>query len=257
MVLTARGSDIGPLAQRSDDDLVRLARDEGEHAARDVLILRHRGLVFAIARRYARHGIPYEDVLQSGMVGLIQAVDRYDRTRGVPLGRFAARTIEGEVMHLFRDYGWAVRVPRPLKDLSRRVASARDELGHKLGRTPDLRELSEYVGEPPHVVADALAAERAHTAEPLSDDADDGVAERRWAPLISEDPGFRDTEERAELAAAVRHLAPRQRAIIHLRFFEDLTQAEIAERLGLSQMHVSRLLRASLVTLRAAIKSAA
>jgi RNA polymerase sigma-B factor len=191
------------------------------------------------------------------MVGLIQAVDRYDRTRGVPLGRFAARTIEGEVMHLFRDYGWAVRVPRPLKDLSRRVSSARDELGHRLGRAPDLRELSEYVGEPPRVVAEALAAERAHTAEPLSDDADDSAADRRWVTLITEEAGFRDTEERAELASAVRHLAPRQRTIIHLRFFEDLTQAEIAERLGLSQMHVSRLLRASLATLREAIRPAA
>ena len=248
---------MGQMARASDDELERLAHVDGDPVARDTLILRHRGLVFAIARRYARHGIPYEDVLQSGMVGLIQAVDRFDASRGVPLGRFAARTIEGEVMHLFRDYGWAVRVPRPLKDMSRRVAAARDELGHKLGRLPELGELSEYVGEPRNLVADALAAERAHTAEPLSDESDDSTTERRWAPLVSEEAGFRDTESRAELAAAVRHLAPRQRAIIHLRFFEDMTQAEIADRLGLSQMHVSRLLRTSLATLRQAMDAAA
>ncbi|MGN6379399.1 MAG: sigma-70 family RNA polymerase sigma factor [Gaiellales bacterium] len=248
---------MGELAHRSDGDLVRLARDQGDPSARETLILRHRGLVFAITRRYARRGIPYEDVLQSGLVGLIQAVDRFDETRGVPLGRFAARTIEGEIMHLFRDHSWAVRVPRPLQDLSRRLAVAREELSHRLGRAPDTEELSAFVGEPAGVVAEALSVERAHTAEPLPESGEGSSVERRPAGLISEEVGFRDTETRAELAWAVRHLAPRQRTIIHLRFFEDLTQAEIADRLGLSQMHVSRLLRASLAELRRAMEAAA
>src|SRR6266480_418735 len=103
---------------------------------RDTQILRHSRLVRAIARRYTGRGFAFEDIVQSGYLGLIQAVDRFDPRRGVPLEAYAARTIEGEIMHLFRDRGWAVRVPRSLQDLSRRVAGVRERMGHRLGRSP-------------------------------------------------------------------------------------------------------------------------
>ena len=110
---------------RTDRELVMAHRETGDDSAREALILRYSGLARAIARRFARRGMAHDDVLQSGYVGLIQAVDRYDPARGVPLRAYAARTIEGEIMHLFRDRGWAVRVPRPLQELSRSLAVVR------------------------------------------------------------------------------------------------------------------------------------
>ena len=154
---------------RSDMELIAGIREGGDTDCRDELVLRHSGLVRGIARRYHGRGLAYEDIEQTGYVGLIHAVDRFDPSRGVPLGAFAARTIEGEIMHLFRDRGWAVRVPRSLQELSRRVSTVRDRLSHRLGRSPSLQELAEATGESEQRVAEAVAAGRAHTAEPLAD----------------------------------------------------------------------------------------
>jgi RNA polymerase sigma-B factor len=252
---------MSSLAHCTDMELVQEYRDNANESAREALVLRHARLVRAIAHRYSRRGLAYDDIVQSGYVGLIQAVDRFDASRGVPLERYAARTIEGEIMHLFRDRGWAVRVPRTLQDLSRRVAAANEQLGHKLGRTPTMEELAEFVDEPCDLVEEAVAAQRAYHAEPLSDsgggDESPTGSNRRPQQVISEDGGFFEVENREQLAWAIQHLPPRERMIIHLRFFEDMTQSEIAERLRISQMHVSRLLRASLETLRETIETAA
>ena len=126
-----------------------------------------RGLVRSIAGRYKGRGLAYEDIVQTGYIGLIQAVDRYEPSRGVPLRAYAARTIDGEIMHMFRDQGWAVRVPRSLQELSRRIATTRDRLSHQLGRPPSLEELADATGEPPDVVAEGLAAHRAYAAQTL------------------------------------------------------------------------------------------
>jgi RNA polymerase sigma-B factor len=246
------------LSHRTDRELVQLIRDEGDGSAREALILRHSRLVHAVARRYARRGLAYDDIVQSGYVGLVQAVDRFDSRRGVPLSRYAARTIEGEIMHLFRDRSWAVRVPRTLQDMSRLVTAAGEQLGHRLGRAPELEELSEFVGEPSELVLEALTAQRAYHTEPLSDGEDDSAeSPRRLETPVAEEHGFRDAENREELARAIRHLPARERTIVHLRFFEEMTQSEIADQLSISQMHVSRLLRSSLGTLREAIDAAA
>src|SRR6478672_2584854 len=157
------------LSHCTDIELIAAHRDSGDPAPRDQLVMRHSGLVRSIARRYHGRGLPLEDIEQTGYVGLIQAVDRYDPSRGVPLRAYAARTIDGEIMHLFRDRGWAVRVPRSLQDLSRRVAAVRERMGHKLGRSPSLEELAEATGETEERVAEAIAAGRAYTAEPLVD----------------------------------------------------------------------------------------
>jgi RNA polymerase sigma-B factor len=246
---------------RSDIELIAGCREGGDPGCREELVLRHSGLVRGIARRYHGRGLAYEDIEQTGYVGLIHAVDRFDPSRGVPLGAFAARTIEGGIMHLFRDRGWAVRVPRSLQELSRRVSSVRDRLGHRLGRSPSLQELAEATGETEQRVAEAVAAGRAHTAEPLVDASttEPGASgERPTArPLISEEVGFARVDDRDLLERAIRSLPARERRIVGLRVYHDLTQSEIAERTGISQMHVSRLLRASLRTLEREIDWAA
>jgi RNA polymerase sigma-B factor len=240
---------------RTDLELVGAHRNGDDSAAREALILRYSGLARAIARRFARRGMAYDDILQSGYLGLIQAVDRYDPSRGVPLQAYAARTIEGEIMHLFRDRGWAVRVPRPLQELSRSLAVVSEQLGHRMGRKPTPAELAEATGRSEDEIAEALAAQRAYVAEPLSDLAGDDRDDdsRPVAALMVDEPGFGAALDRDQIAQAMRHLPPREREIVRLRFVHDLTQAEIAAEIGVSQMHVSRLLRGALETLEQAI----
>jgi RNA polymerase sigma-B factor len=248
------------LHHRTDIELIADYRRDGDRAAREELVMRHAGLVRSIARRYRGRGLAHDDILQTGFLGLIQAVDRFEPERGVPLRAYAARTIEGEIMHLFRDRGWAVRVPRSLQDMSRRVAGVRDRLGHLLGRTPTLPEIAEAMGEPEDSVAEAIAAQRAYTAEPLAEaNRPEGGSDERPhtdSSLAFEDDGFDAVEKRDVLARAMRTLPTRERRIVALRVYQDLTQSEIAARTGISQMHVSRLLRRSLRTLRGEIERA-
>jgi len=220
---------------------------------REALILRHAKLVRSIARRYTGRGLAYDDIVQSGYIGLIQAVDRFDPSRGVPLRAYAARTIEGEIMHLFRDRGWALRVPRSLQEMSRRMAALSERMSHRLGRPPTPEELAEASGEDVERVSEALWAQRAYTVEPLTEGPVSEEGERTGAAgreLSVDEPGFDGVLRRDTLERAIRQLPPRERAIVALRFLDDLTQSEIATRMEISQMHVSRLLRASLEQLR-------
>ena len=222
-------------------------------ADREALILRHVKLVRSIARRYTGRGLVYDDIVQSGYIGLIQAVDRFDSSRGVPLRAYAARTIEGEIMHLFRDRGWALRVPRSLQEMSRRMAALSERMSHRLGRPPTAEELAEASGEDVERVSEALWAQRAYTVEPLTEGPVSEEGERTGAAgreLSVDEPGFEGVLRRDTLERAIRQLPPRERAIVALRFLDDLTQSEIATRMEISQMHVSRLLRASLDQLR-------
>jgi RNA polymerase sigma-B factor len=228
-------------------------RPSHESADREALIMRHAKLVRSIARRYTGRGLAYEDIVQSGYIGLIQAVDRFDPDRGVPLRAYAARTIEGEIMHLFRDRGWALRVPRSLQEMSRRMAVLSERMSHKLGRTPTPEELAEASGEDVERVTEALWAQRAYTVEPLTESPVNDESERSGAAgreLSVEEPGFDGVLRRDTLERAIRRLPARERTIVALRFLDDLTQSEIAARMSISQMHVSRLLRASLDQLR-------
>ena len=244
-------------SHHTDVELITQAR-HADQGARDALIVRHTGLARAIARRYAGRGLDFDDILQSGYLGLINAVDRYQPSRGVPLERYAARMIEGEIMHLFRDRGWAVRVPRALQELSRSVAKSSDGLAHRLGRTPTTAELAGHLGQSEDSIAEALVAHRAYRTETLDDDVlgADG-SERGDARLADEDPGYAGVDDRDQLSRAIAHLPRRERTMLSMRFFEDLTQSEIADKMDISQMHVSRLLRGAIDDLHEVLDSVA
>jgi RNA polymerase sigma-B factor len=228
---------------------------------RDQIILRHTGLVRAIARRYAGRGIALDDIVQTGYIGLISAVDRFDAKRGVPIEAYAARTIEGEIMHLFRDRGWAVRVPRGLQELSRRVSRISERLNQELGRRPTAAEIAKAGGHTEEEVLEALRARQAYIADSLADtgrEGEDGASDagRAARALRVDDLGLALAEHRGDLERAMRRLPAREREIVRLRFGHDLTQSEIAERIGVSQMHVSRLLRSALNVLREELEAA-
>ncbi|MFI5049888.1 MAG: sigma-70 family RNA polymerase sigma factor [Gaiellales bacterium] len=224
----------------------------GSAPGRDELIMRYSGLVRSIAGRYVKRGFTYDDLVQCGYLGLIQAVDRYDASRGIPLRAYATRMIEGEIMHLFRDHGWAVRMPRPLQELSRRVTVLERDLAQQLGRAPTTDELAAACGETPQAIDDAQHAARAYAADSL--DARPGSTEDDDSPLIRtlgrEDAGFGHVDDDDAIRAAMAYLPLRQREILRLRFEDELTQSQIGEELGISQMHVSRLMRDALAKLR-------
>jgi RNA polymerase sigma-B factor len=221
---------------------------------RDELILKYGGLVRKIARRYVGRGFAFEDVCQSGYLGLIQAVDRFDPGRGVPLERYAARMVEGEIMHLFRDRGWSVRVPRSLQELSRRVGPVGVGLAQRLGREPSNEELAAALEVSVGEVEEALVVRRVYVAESLFGRGEDGESSVEAGPagrvLSGLDEGFVGVEDRDLVERGLRRLPARERRLLELRFRGELTQSEIASELGISQMHVSRLLRGALAKLR-------
>jgi RNA polymerase sigma-B factor len=213
------------------------------------LILEHMGFVRALARRYSDRGEPVEDLVQAGMVGLINAADRFDPERGSDFRSFAAPTILGEIRRHFRDRTWAVRVPRTLKDDLGRVSNAVDGLSGTLGRSPSVREIAEETGLDVDRVLDALAAQSAYRPLPLARPPEgEGPEGEREVPVS--EGGFDEVEARLALARGLSRLPARERVILHLRFNEGLYQSEIAARVGVSQMHVSRLITRALETLR-------
>jgi RNA polymerase sigma-B factor len=212
------------------------------------------GLVRSIARRYEGRGFALEDLIQVGYVGLIQAVDRFDPDRGTSLRAYAARTIDGEIMHMFRDQKWAVRVPRGLQESSSRVALIREELTQQLGREPTVREIAAAAGLSVEEADESIAVRTAFTTRSMPEQAHPVDSEPDAAPddeFASEDAGFETVLDRARLQVALRALPPRERRILVLRAYGDLTQSQIAERMGISQMHVSRLLSHARAVLRA------
>jgi RNA polymerase sigma-B factor len=212
---------------------------------RDSTIMSYTGLVRSIARRYEGRGFALEDLVQVGYVGLIQAVDRFDPERGTSLRAYAARTIDGEIMHMFRDQKWAVRVPRGLQESSSRVALLREELTQQLGREPTVPEIADAAGLSVEEAGEAIAVRTAFTTRSMPEQPHPADSEPDAAPeeqFASEEAGFETVLDRGQLQAALRSLPARERRILVLRMYGDLTQSEIAERVGISQMHVSRLL---------------
>jgi RNA polymerase sigma-B factor len=219
---------------------------------RERLILDHMPLVRALARRYANRGEPLDDLVQVGTIGLIKAIDRFDPARGSALASFAAPTVLGEIRRHFRDRTWMVHVPRGVQDAHGVVNRTIDFLTSELGRSPSVREVAEESGLTEEEVLDAMAAAVAY--QPLS-------LSRPSGPNEDEDPidipvndeGFGWAEGRAALGNRLAELPTRERTIIVLRFKEGLTQSQIAKRVGISQMHVSRLLAKALEALRTSI----
>lgn len=237
------------MGQTSTSELLRAYHERGDLSARDRLVEEHLPLVRSLARRYAGRGEPLDDLVQVGSIGLIKAIDRFDLDRGVELSTYAIPTIVGELKRHFRDTGWAVHVPRRLKELSLRLNTAVEELGGALGRSPTIAELAAEVQADEEQVIEALDASRAYTAVSLSAPADDGGVR---LDLIGEDEaGYETSEHRAQLLPGLDRLDARERRILHLRFGGGMTQTQIAREIGISQMHVSRLIRRALETMRA------
>lgn len=224
--------------------------------AGDVLrpVLRERAITaFApmarrLAHRYGGRGEPLDDLVQTAMVGLIKAVDRFDAGRGVDFAGFAVPTIVGEIKRHFRDRTWDVRVPRRLQELRLAISEASAVLSHRLSRSPTIADIATHLDVSEEDVLHGLEAARAYNCASLSAPLDDGTD--LGAVLGGVDPQFELTELRVALGPAIARLDRRQQTILMLRFYGNLTQLQIAERIGVSQMHVSRLLAKALVTLR-------
>jgi RNA polymerase sigma-B factor len=225
-------------------------------ALRDQLVEAHLGLAEYLARRFGNRGEPLDDLVQVASVGLLKAVDRFDPERGVEFSTYATHTIVGELKRHFRDKGWAVRAPRRMQELYLRLGKIISTLSQDLGRSPTIPELASEAQVSEEEVLEALEAGQAYRFASLdapSPGDDDG--DTLGAHMGEEDPELVDAEHRASLSPLIGQLPPREQKILHYRFFEGLTQSEIAARLGISQMHVSRLLARSLAQLRSAAET--
>ncbi|MGH9124915.1 MAG: SigB/SigF/SigG family RNA polymerase sigma factor [Acidimicrobiales bacterium] len=218
---------------------------------RDELVSAHLGLAEYLARRFANRGEPLDDLVQVASMGLVKAVDRFDPERGVEFSTYATHTIVGELKRHFRDKGWAVRAPRRMQELYLRLTKVIGVLGQRLGHSPTIAELAAEVQVSEEEVLEALEAGQAYRFASLDAPSGDSESPSYASYLGDEDPGMEDAERRAVLEPLLQKLAPREQLIVHLRFFQGLTQSEIANHLGISQMHVSRLLAKSVSRLRA------
>ena len=218
---------------------------------REQLVPQFAALVHSLARRFAGRGEPLEDLEQVGYLGLIAAINRFDPSLGLEFTTFATPTILGEIKRYFRDKSWAVRVPRRLQETYARVVRTQQELSQELGRNPTVPEIASRLELEPDEVLQALEAGPAQRALSLESPSGQGDQEGELGDRLgAEDENLGRIELQNMLAGAMRHLTPREREIMVLRFVEQLPQTEVARRLGISQMHVSRLQRAALAQLK-------
>jgi RNA polymerase sigma-B factor len=243
-------------APLADEVLLRRYADTRDPALREALVERYLPLARHAVGRFGGRREPYDDLLQVASVGLLKAIDRFDPSNGAAFSSYALPTMLGEVRRHFRDHSWTVRPPRDLQEQAMAVSRAADDLTAEHGTPPSVGAIAEATGLSEEDVLEARLAldGRSYTSLTpvgLEDDGHDHdrAAERR---LAITDAGFERAEDRRFVSDLTRHLPPRDREIVRLRFEEDLTQAEIGARVGLSQMHVSRILRDALATMRAA-----
>jgi RNA polymerase sigma-B factor len=246
-----------PERTRADRTLLMHYRRSGEDATRDELVERFLPLARQLARRYARPGEPIDDLFQVASMGLLKAIDRFNPELGYAFSTFAVPTIVGELKRYFRDTGWAVHVPRPIQERIGQVNRAVNELSRDLGRSPSPSELAERVGASTEEVLEALEASKAFDAVSLDMPRGGGDEGSAYAETVGEhDERFEMVEYNAVIGPTMAALPDRDRLILRLRFERDLTQSEIADRLGISQMHVSRIIRRSLDRLRTVAEAA-
>jgi RNA polymerase sigma-B factor len=245
-------SDDRAARTREDRRLLIRLHHHGDQAAREALVQRFLPLARQLARRYQHGGEQLDDLIQVASLGLLKAIDRFDPARETAFSSFAVPTILGELKRHFRDKGWSVRVPRDLQELAVRVERVSDELSRGLGRAPSIAELAEEIGTTAEQVLEAREASNAYRAVSLDrprddeDEHDGGMADA----FGIEDTGFAVAEDAATVERLMRVLSDREREVLRLRFAEDLTQSEIGARVGVSQMHVSRLIRHAVAQLR-------
>lgn len=229
-------------------ELFRRFKEQGDAEARDQLIVNHINLVRFLASKFKNRGESLEDLIQVGTIGLIKAIDRFDPDRGLEFTTYATPTIMGEIKRHFRDKGWSVRVPRRLQELSAKVNQATDELTNQLQRSPSVAEIADYLGSSVDEVLEAMESSSAYSSVPLEGG---GSGEDDESPSVidhyaTEDPDLAASDDRIVLEQAIADFSPREQEIIKMRFEQGLTQVEIAEREGISQVQVSRLLRRAL-----------
>ncbi len=240
---------------REDRRLLERYHRDGDPTAREALVERHLPLVRSLARRYAGRGEALEDIEQVGAIGLIKAIDRFELEREVSLATYATPNVVGEIKRHFRDKGWAIRVPRALQELNAKMSATIDRLTSKLGRSPSIAEIAVSLEATPEEVLEAIEVGSAYTTLSLSGGP---TGEEDADPLETigeEDEEFERTEDRAALAPVLAHLPQREREILRMRFEEGLPQTQIAQRVGLSQMHVSRLIRQAIARLHDAAEA--
>jgi RNA polymerase sigma-B factor len=245
-------------ARTRADRLLLQRAHAGDQLAREALVQRFLPLARQLARRYQRGGEALDDLIQVASLGLLKAIDRFDPTRETAFSSFAVPTILGELKRHFRDKGWSVRVPRDLQELTVRLEPTSEALSRELGRVPTLAELSKRLDVTVEQVLEAREAAGAYRAVSLDRprDDDDESGEGIGAAFGVEDAGFSEAEDAATVAHLMRVLSEREREVLRLRFAEDLTQAEIGIRIGVSQMHVSRIIRQAIGRLREEAKEA-
>lgn len=233
-------------------EFAAMAEDDPRRPSlRDEIVTSHLGLVEHLARRFRDRGEPLDDLVQVGMIGLLKAVDRFDVDRGVEFVTYAAPTILGEIKRHFRDRGWAIRVPRHLQEIRLALATATQDLTHELHRSPTAKELAERLGTSEEEVLEGLESSYAYSTyalDPVADPESDAPA--LVSILGEEDTRLQGIENRESLRPLLAELPPRERRILMLRFYGGMTQSQIAAEIGVSQMHVSRLLAKTLAQLR-------
>jgi RNA polymerase sigma-B factor len=251
--------EAGGAVNRAEQDRALFARylDKRDPVDREMLVERFLPLARQLARRYQRPEEPFDDLFQVACLGLVKAIDRFDLEREVAFSSYAVPTILGEIKRYFRDRTWSVRVPRDLQELALKVDRAVSELSLDLHRQPTVEEISAKVGVDEEDVLEALEASGAYKATSLESPrgSEDEAGDTLGDTLGTEEHGFALAEDRATIEHLMRSITPREREVLHLRFAEDLTQAEIGERIGVSQMQVSRILRAALKSAREQLES--
>lgn len=229
-------------------ELFRRFKEDGDMEAREQLVMSHLNLVRFLANKFKNRGEPLDDLVQVGYLGLLKAIDRFDPDRGLEFTTYATPTILGEIKRHFRDKGWSVRIPRRLQELSAKVNQATDTLTTQFQRSPTIQEIADYLDASVDEVLEAMESSSAYSSVPLEGT---GSSENDDAPSVidrygSEDNELAFTDDRLVIEEALKGFSPREREVIELRFLKGMTQIEIAEQLGISQVQVSRLLRRTL-----------
>lgn len=229
-------------------ELFRRYKEDGDMEAREQLVMSHLNLVRFLANKFKNRGEPLDDLVQVGYLGLLKAIDRFDPDRGLEFTTYATPTILGEIKRHFRDKGWSVRIPRRLQELSAKVNQATDTLTTQFQRSPTIQEIADYLDASVDEVLEAMESSSAYSSVPLEGT---GSSENDDAPSVidrygSEDNELAFTDDRLVIEEALKGFSPREREVIELRFLKGMTQIEIADQLGISQVQVSRLLRRTL-----------
>lgn len=246
--MTSKTSGKSAWDKEKTRELFRRFKEEGDMDAREKLVMSHLNLVRFIANKFKNRGEPIDDLIQVGYLGLLKAIDRFDPSRGLEFTTFATPTIMGEIKRHFRDKGWSVRVPRRLQELSAKVNQATDTLTSQLQRSPTIAEIADYLDATVDEVLEAIESSSAYSSVSLeapsgADDDDTPSVIDRYA---TEDSDLAFTDDRIIIEEALASFSPRERDVIEMRFLKGMTQIEIAEKLGISQVQVSRLLRRTL-----------